>query len=45
MEKIIKKLEEEIKDLHYNPVIAKHSFSDADTKRFYSGFGIFTLSL
>lgn len=34
----IQKLEEEIKNLHYNPKIEKHSFSDAETKDFYSLF-------
>lgn len=34
----IEKLEEEIKNLHYNPRIAKHSFSDSDTKEFYNCF-------
>jgi len=38
MKKTIEKLEEEIKGLHYNPVIAKHSFSDSDTKEFYNCF-------
>lgn len=31
----IKKLEEEIKNLHYNPPIKKHSFSNLDTKEFF----------
>lgn len=34
----IQQIEEEIKKLHYNPQIAKHSFSDADTKEFYYSF-------
>jgi len=34
----IEQLEEEIMDLHYNPQIAKHSFSDQDTKEFYNNF-------
>ena len=34
----IEQLEEEIKNLHYNPEIGKHSFSDAETKEFYCWF-------
>lgn len=34
----IQQLEEEIKNLHYNPQIEKHSFSDVETKEFYSWF-------
>lgn len=34
----IQQLEEEIKNLHYNPVNVKHSFSDADTKEFFCWF-------
>lgn len=34
----IEQLEEEIKNLHYNPEIGKHSFSDAETKEFYNWF-------
>lgn len=36
--KKIEQLEEEIKNLHYNPQITKHSFSDIDTKEFYNWF-------
>lgn len=38
MEQTIEKLEEEIKNLHYNPTISKHSFSEADTKEFSNCF-------
>ncbi len=34
----IKKLEEEIKNLHYNPQIVKHGFSDLETKEFFNTF-------
>lgn len=34
----IQQLENEIKDLHYNPVSPKHSFSDTETKEFYCWF-------
>jgi putative nucleotidyltransferase with HDIG domain len=34
----IEKLEEEIKNLHYNPTITKHSFSDLETKEFFNTF-------
>jgi predicted hydrolase (HD superfamily) len=34
----IDQIEEEIKNLHYNSRIAKHSFTDADSKEFYSQF-------
>lgn len=38
MKKTIIKLEEEIKNLHYKPVISIHSFSDIETKEFYKYF-------
>jgi|GEM_PF-2487049 len=34
----IEQLEEEIKKLHYEPEIEKHSFSGVRTKEFYNGF-------
>ncbi len=34
----IQKTEKEIKNLHYNPQIQKHSFSGAETKEFYCWF-------
>jgi putative nucleotidyltransferase with HDIG domain len=34
----IQQLEEEIKNLHYNPTNSKHSFSDTETKEFYCWF-------
>ncbi|OGI17970.1 MAG: hypothetical protein A3J63_00760 [Candidatus Moranbacteria bacterium RIFCSPHIGHO2_02_FULL_40_12b] len=34
----IQQIEEEIKNLHYNPLMAKHSFSDAETKDFFNTF-------
>ncbi len=34
----IQQLEEEIKNLHYNPTVTKLSFSDVDTKEFVSLF-------
>lgn len=37
-EKTILRLEQEIKNLHYNPTISIHSFSDAGTKEFFNGF-------
>ena len=36
-QKIIQ-LEEEIKNLHFNPQIAKHSFSDVETNEFFHNF-------
>lgn len=36
-EKIVQ-LEAEIRDLHYNPEIAKHSFSEIETKEFFNTF-------
>ncbi len=36
--KEIEKIEEEIKNLHYNPQIQKHSFSNAETKEFFNTF-------
>jgi len=38
MQKKIEAIEEEIKNLHYNPLQIKHSFSDAGTKELYTGF-------
>lgn len=38
MNKTIEKLEQEIKNLHYNPTIKKHSFSNSDAKEFYNYF-------
>jgi len=37
-QKQIQKLEDEIRDLHYNPVNPEHSFSDLETKEFYKYF-------
>ncbi len=34
----IEQLEEEIKSLHYNPQIDKHSFSEEETKEFFNTF-------
>jgi putative nucleotidyltransferase with HDIG domain len=34
----VEQLEEEIKNLHYNPQITKHSFSETETKEFYNTF-------
>lgn len=34
----IEKLEEEIRDLHYNPRFEKHSFSNTETREFYELF-------
>lgn len=34
----IERIENEIKDLHYNPKTAKHSFSDIETKELYKWF-------
>jgi putative nucleotidyltransferase with HDIG domain len=34
----IEQFEEEIKNLHYDPEIAKHSFSDFETREFYNTF-------
>jgi putative nucleotidyltransferase with HDIG domain len=34
----IEQLEEEIKNLHYNPQIDKHSFSEEETKEFFNTF-------
>ena len=34
----IQKLEDEVRDLHYNPKIEKHSFSDKETREFYKYF-------
>jgi putative nucleotidyltransferase with HDIG domain len=34
----IEQLEEEIRNLHYNPQIDKHSFSETETKEFFNTF-------
>lgn len=34
----IEQIEEEIKNLHYNPAIVKHSFSDLESKEFFNTF-------
>lgn len=38
MNEKITKLEEEIRNLHYNPVIGQHSFSNSRTEEFYKWF-------
>lgn len=38
MSEKIAKLEEEIRNLHFNPVIGQHSFSNSRTKEFYKWF-------
>jgi len=38
MNKKIEQLEAEIRDLHYNPIVGQHSFSNSRTEEFYKWF-------